>query len=912
MPIAKTNNLRENLSNSLESFLFKNIQKYPKEELLKVDLHCHDYNSNSPDELLGRILNLPETWTKTQTLISNLDANNVSAYTITNHNNTRSCYELIEKGYDVLVGAEFSCIVPEYSTGIHVLAYGFNHEQEKKLLKLRNNIYDYLEFACNQNIPTVWAHPLYHYKTKKKLPTIDFFKKMSVIFERFEVLNGQRDNWQNLLVKEWIDHLNPENLNLFAKQNKIEIEKFCRNPYKKSMTGGSDSHIGLFAGQTGTFFHVKDISSKMKNEKMSDIVLNSLRNGNFFPYGTNGDSTRLIISLLNYVCQVAIYRKDPGLVRVLLHKGSLKDKILALLISNGFAELQHHKNTMKIIDLFHNSFMGKKPKMYEQWLIPKDYRRVFSDAVKIADLSKNNSESISDYKFLIDSIYDQLNCLLFKRLSFKLKKIEDGVENKSLDINSIIENIELPSEIRSFFGDNKTDTNNNFKNRANNPDVKELLDGLSFPFLSASILLSAHFLGAKVLYNNRKILNEFSKQLGVFEHNKRILWLTESYGENNGISIFLESLRQEIIEKDLPIDIMVCSNKIVNNQNLIAISPTMELINPVLQNQSLRIPDFLEVQNIFEQNEYDTIICSSDGIMGIVALYLKHAFSVEASVYMYNDSLNELENALNIDHENKKRLLRLFRLYYKSFDRIIVLNQQHKDWMIGRKMSISKDKVYLSSKFTSNHIHYAEVSKKHMFGLENNFPIILYAGELAKNKGVFELAVLFKSLKRKVENLKIVFVGNGSDEKELKSLMPDAYFLGWIEHKNINKIYSAADVLIIPSRFESFNLSALEAIKCNLPVIAYNEYCFKSIIDNGKNGYLVNNIREMEEKAYAILCKKTTIKLNKPNPAFCKSKADASIVLQGLLKELGIQDKHQTNKLLCKNKNNNKKEFQLI
>ncbi|NBW82096.1 hypothetical protein EBR21_10135, partial [bacterium] len=31
-------------------------------ELLKIDLHCHDYNSKVPDEALGRILGVPETW----------------------------------------------------------------------------------------------------------------------------------------------------------------------------------------------------------------------------------------------------------------------------------------------------------------------------------------------------------------------------------------------------------------------------------------------------------------------------------------------------------------------------------------------------------------------------------------------------------------------------------------------------------------------------------------------------------------------------------------------------------------------------------------------------------------------------------------------------------------------------------
>lgn len=915
MSISRAYKLREDLSKNLEKFLLENSKKYPKEELLKVDLHCHDYNSNSPDELLGRILNLPETWTSTQTLISKLNDNNVSAYTITNHNNTRSCYTLLEQGYDVLVGAEFSCMVPDFSTGIHVLAYGFNPEQEVVLLKLRNNLYDFLEYACAENIPTVWAHPLYNYKTKKKLPVIDFFRKMSLVFERFEVLNGQRDNRQNLLVKEWVSKLNPEVLNLYAKKYDIEIKRYCRNPYKKSMTGGSDSHIGLFAGQTGTYFHVKDISSRLKTEKMSEIILDSLRNGNFFPYGSNCDSTRIIISLLDYVCQVALYRKDPGLLRLLLHKGNLKDKVLSFAISNGFAELQHHKTTMKIIELFHNSFMGKKPRFYESWLIPKDYKKVFSDVSKIADLSKSNSNNMADYKFLMETIYDQLNCLLFKRLNIKTKIFEKEFENNDYNINSILEKIEIPGEIRSFLDDKHIANQDSARKQNKMIDTKSFLDGLSFPFLSTSIILAGHFTGAKVLHNNRIVLNEFAQEIGKYKHPQRVLWLTDSYGENNSLSIFMSSLRQEIIDNNLPIDIMVCSNKVASESNLIAVSPTIELDNPVVKDKTIRVPDFLEVQNIFEANEYDRIVCASDGVMGLLAIYLKHAYSVEANLFMYNDTLSELTSILDIDYENKKRLLRLIRLYYKSFDRIIALNQQHKDWLTDKKMAISQKKVCLSSYFLNDYMERASVTKKEVFGFENDDKVILFSGQLNKHNGLFELGAIYNSLKSKVPKLRLVVVGEGQDKEELEKLMPDIVFLGWVNHQNMNRIYSASNVLIKTSKIDSFSLSTLEAIACNLPVVAYNNNSFRNIIDHGKNGFLVYNIRQMEEKIFKILNKNIRYKdIELINDKKINSRFQSSKIMQKLLKDLQLGNyyKSKNSRVFSEYKNQKKKEFQLI
>ena len=69
---------------------------------------------------------------------------------------------------------------------------------------------------------------------------------MALVFERFEVLNGQRDTWQNMLVKVWLESLTPERIDQLSKETGIAANRFCKDPYKKSMSGGSDSPHGVF------------------------------------------------------------------------------------------------------------------------------------------------------------------------------------------------------------------------------------------------------------------------------------------------------------------------------------------------------------------------------------------------------------------------------------------------------------------------------------------------------------------------------------------------------------------------------------------------------------------------------------------------------------------------------------------
>ena len=86
----KKMSLQQELASDLKDFLKTENEKFPENELLRIDLHCHDYNSNVTDELMGIILNVPETWLPTENLIKTLKKNNADVITITNHNNARS------------------------------------------------------------------------------------------------------------------------------------------------------------------------------------------------------------------------------------------------------------------------------------------------------------------------------------------------------------------------------------------------------------------------------------------------------------------------------------------------------------------------------------------------------------------------------------------------------------------------------------------------------------------------------------------------------------------------------------------------------------------------------------------------------------------------------------------------------
>jgi D-inositol-3-phosphate glycosyltransferase len=66
-------------------------------------------------------------------------------------------------------------------------------------------------------------------------------------------------------------------------------------------------------------------------------------------------------------------------------------------------------------------------------------------------------------------------------------------------------------------------------------------------------------------------------------------------------------------------------------------------------------------------------------------------------------------------------------------------------------------------------------------------------------------------------------------------------FVGRIEQEKLPSYYSAADVLVVPSHYESFGLVALESLASGTPVVATKVGAMESILKEGETGHVVSN-----------------------------------------------------------------------
>ncbi|MFN2128442.1 MAG: glycosyl transferase family 1, partial [Anaerolineales bacterium] len=659
---------RKALHTEFNQYLKQQENKYPRHDCLKIDLHCHDYNSDVPDELWGRILRLPETWLKTKKLVKCLRNNGCDVLTVTNHNNARSCWQLLEKGYDVLVAAEFTCYFPEYELFVHVLTYGFTPEQEKTLNKKRKNIYEFLRYTTEHDLPVILPHPLYFY-TRNEHIDVSLFEKFAVLFQRFEVLNGQRDLWQSVLTLNWAQSLTAEKIHFYANKHNLNIADYDVDPEKpKILTGGSDDHMGIFAGECGSYLYIPNLNERLEDSSISELTLESIREGNIAPFGHVSENQKLNIALLDYFSQIATKIEDPGLLRILFHRGEVRDKVACFAISNLLLEMQKHKHTKKFFNFIHDALQGKKPNKLIKWKVSKDYKFCIDHLEKIADSKRQSPEIFVDtVNQSITDLFTRLNQLIVERVK-KSSLVSGGNRLESFTTEEITRKFEIPSQINALlFGTNKKNSDMSSIN------IRQLLDNLTFPMLVSTVLTGATLASTRLLYQNRQFLNQFADYIGKNHHQKRALYLTDTLRDKNGVSSSLSEKLKVIQQQGHAVDFLICHSDAKPEPHLHVVEPLARFTVPEFGEQEFRIPDLMQIARIFYEGGYDRIVCSTEGPMAIVSLFIKIMFNVPGYFFMHTDWLDFIKHTTYLDVHDRDRIRRALSALYLRYDGVFVL-----------------------------------------------------------------------------------------------------------------------------------------------------------------------------------------------------------------------------------------------
>lgn len=148
----------------------------------------------------------------------------------------------------------------------------------------------------------------------------------------------------------------------------------------------------------------------------------------------------------------------------------------------------------------------------------------------------------------------------------------------------------------------------------------------------------------------------------------------------------------------------------------------------------------------------------------------------------------------------------------------------------------------------------------------NNEKILIHISNFRPLKRVGDVIKIFNIVREKVKS-KLLLVGDGPDRSSAEQLarelgiVEDVKFLG--KQVEIIPLLSIADLFLIPSQSESFGLSALEAMACEVPVVASSVGGLPELVIHGTTGFIseIGDVERMAKYAIELFANETKHKM---------------------------------------------------
>ena len=143
------------------------------------------------------------------------------------------------------------------------------------------------------------------------------------------------------------------------------------------------------------------------------------------------------------------------------------------------------------------------------------------------------------------------------------------------------------------------------------------------------------------------------------------------------------------------------------------------------------------------------------------------------------------------------------------------------------------------------------------YDLPEGIPVFLFVGRIVKYKGLPLILDALAKLSQDGVDFRMVFVGSGPDEKEMKEkaaslLKPEQYiFTGAVyDREQLRAWNTRADLFLFPSTYDTNGIVVREAAACGLASVLIGGSCAAEGITDDRNGFL---IEETPDAMYRLL-----------------------------------------------------------
>ena len=311
-----------------------------------------------------------------------------------------------------------------------------------------------------------------------------------------------------------------------------------------------------------------------------------------------------------------------------------------------------------------------------------------------------------------------------------------------------------------------------------------------------------------------RVVNDLSKRLIKDGHDVYVV----TYGEGSA----------PYYENDKGVHVYRVDNYMINPNNF---------IDWIMQ---LNFNMVAKVNELIAKGEKFDVIHAHDWLVAYAAKTLKNSYdlplvsTIHATEAGRNGGIHdEVQRYIN-DTE--------WMLTYESSE--VIVNSKFMKNDLQRLFGLPYEKINVVANGI-NSTAYSGVEKDYDFRRQyaaDNEKIILFMGRLVYEKGVQHLISAMPKILENYHDAKLVIAGKGGMLDELKAqveamgLGQKVYFTGYLNAKQVSKMYKCADISVFPSTYEPFGIVALEAMLAGVPTVVSDVGGLNEIVEHGVDG----------------------------------------------------------------------------
>ncbi|HEX8295902.1 MAG TPA: glycosyltransferase, partial [Chthoniobacteraceae bacterium] len=741
----------------------------------RADLHLHSHHSARAAEWLFRRVGLPDSYSPPGALYDAAKERGMQFVTITDHNRIEGCLEIADRP-GTFLSEQVSARFPEDRCEVHLLVWGITEAQHTELQARRENVFELQRFLAAEQLAHAVAHPLYRVDDRLSIAHLE---KLALLFQHFEGLNAHRDGLLSDVTRFAFGALTPAKIEELA--NRHGLAPTHPEPWRKIFTGGSDDHGGMYPA--AAFTETPDAADV-------EAFLEHLRAGRCEVGGIGGTPLAVSHSLYNNLRQFA---------------------------GRQFAGARS------------STFVGKAFSRFMEGEDPTE----FSWTDKLAFVA----EGIASGK--IFELAKPANASLWKQFAATING--DLKQRLAAETAGVTEPERRAFIIANFFV-------NQLAFRFFTTFVKEVSNGNIIEAIrELSVLLPVLAPLAPYLYAFRsqapdrawlaQLCESFAGEISPRLKNTKRAWFTDTLEDVNGVANTIKRLTAAVVGEGH--DLVVVTSRSTIHITGIPIKnfpPIGEFELPEYELQKLSFPPILQMIDYIQREGFTELIISTPGPIGLTALLAGKILGLRTSG-IYHTDFPQYVRILTDDNFLETLTWNYMKWFYEQLDLLYVNSEGYRTAWAHRGIPVEKIKILPRGLDTVLfHPSRREPGFWKQYGIPAGQTVLLYVGRVSREKDLDVIVAAWTKLRR--DGLALAFVGDGPYLKDLRQMLPDAAFTGYLAGLELARAFASADVFVFASTTDTFGNVILEALASGLPCVVSDQGGPKDLIVHGTTGYI--------------------------------------------------------------------------